>query len=179
MLKESYKASYGFRDKIDIEGFDHPRKTFDLTEALIRRGYSDDNITAMLGGNFRRLLGATWALIPPRSASVELPATAPYVCSSAMYPSRPIAKTAFGLRDWARERCVGEWSCSDGTVTPGLAAVDPVAGACLGRPLDGDRRSQHRAARSSTAGCRICSAHWKRGSTSSAACTRDSPTPRR
>jgi membrane dipeptidase len=59
-LKESYKASYGFRDKIDIEGFDHPRKTFDLTEALIRRGYSDDNIAAILGGNFRRLLGATW-----------------------------------------------------------------------------------------------------------------------
>jgi membrane dipeptidase len=59
-LKESYKASYGFRDKIDIEGFDHPQKTFDLTEALIRRGYSDDNIGAILGGNFRRLLGATW-----------------------------------------------------------------------------------------------------------------------
>jgi membrane dipeptidase len=59
-LKESYKASYGFRDKIDIEGFDHPKKTFDLTEALIRRGYSDDNIGAILGGNFRRLLGATW-----------------------------------------------------------------------------------------------------------------------
>ena len=59
-LKESYKASYGFRDKIDIEGFDHPRKTFDLAEALIRRGYSDDNIAAILGGNFRRLLGATW-----------------------------------------------------------------------------------------------------------------------
>jgi membrane dipeptidase len=59
-LIESYKASYGFRDKIDIEGFDHPRKTFDLTEALIRRGYSDDNISAILGGNFRRLLGATW-----------------------------------------------------------------------------------------------------------------------
>ncbi|HEV8333473.1 MAG TPA: membrane dipeptidase [Steroidobacteraceae bacterium] len=59
-LKESYKASYGFREKIDIEGFDHPRKTFDLTEALIRRGYSDDNIAAILGGNFRRLLGATW-----------------------------------------------------------------------------------------------------------------------
>lgn len=59
-LKESYKASYGFRDKIDIEGFDHPRKTFDLAEALIRRGYSDENIAAILGGNFRRLLGATW-----------------------------------------------------------------------------------------------------------------------
>jgi len=60
MLKASYKASYAFRDKIDIDGFDHPRKFFDLTEELIRRKYSDANITAVLGGNFRRLLGGTW-----------------------------------------------------------------------------------------------------------------------
>ena len=60
-LKASYKASYAFRDKIDIDGFDHPQKIFDLTEQLIRRGYSDDNIRLVLGGNFRRLLGATWS----------------------------------------------------------------------------------------------------------------------
>lgn len=60
MLRESYKASYAFRERIDTDGFDHPQKMFDLTEALIRRGYSDDNISAVLGGNFRRLLGATW-----------------------------------------------------------------------------------------------------------------------
>jgi len=59
-LRASYKASYAFRDKIDTDGYDHPQKIFDLTEALIRRGYSDDNISAVLGGNFRRLLGATW-----------------------------------------------------------------------------------------------------------------------
>jgi membrane dipeptidase len=59
-LRGSYKASYAFRDKIDTDGFDHPRKIFNLTEALIRRGYSDQNITAILGGNFRRLLGSTW-----------------------------------------------------------------------------------------------------------------------
>jgi membrane dipeptidase len=52
--------SYKFRGKLDVEGFDHPRKIFDLTEALIRRGYSDANIVAILGGNFRRLLGGTW-----------------------------------------------------------------------------------------------------------------------
>lgn len=56
-----YKASYAFRDKLDTDGFDHPKKTFDLTEALIRRGYSDAAIEAVLGGNFRRLLGSTWA----------------------------------------------------------------------------------------------------------------------
>jgi membrane dipeptidase len=59
-LKASYKSSYAFRDKIDTDGFDHPRKVYDLTAALIRRGYSDSNIQAVLGGNFRRLLGTTW-----------------------------------------------------------------------------------------------------------------------
>ena len=60
-LKAAYKSTYAFRGKIDIDGFDHPRKMFDLTEELIKRGYSDENITLILGGNFRRLLSATWA----------------------------------------------------------------------------------------------------------------------
>ncbi|HSE43620.1 MAG TPA: membrane dipeptidase, partial [Acidobacteriota bacterium] len=59
-LREGYKSSYSFREKIDIEGFDHPRKVFDLTEALIRRKYSDANIEAILGGNFKRLLLQVW-----------------------------------------------------------------------------------------------------------------------
>jgi len=59
-LKGAYKSSYAFRDKIDVDGFDHPQKIFDLTEELIRRRYSSENIKLILGGNFRRLLGATW-----------------------------------------------------------------------------------------------------------------------
>ncbi|MGH8678028.1 MAG: membrane dipeptidase [Burkholderiales bacterium] len=59
-LKASYAASYAFRDKIDIDGFDHPKKIFDLTEELIRRGHTDSDIALVLGGNFRRLLGETW-----------------------------------------------------------------------------------------------------------------------
>ncbi|KTE13768.1 dipeptidase [Sphingopyxis sp. H115] len=59
-LKGAYKGSYAFRDKIDIDGFDHPLKTFDLVEELIRRNYSNDNIRAVLGGNFRRLLAQVW-----------------------------------------------------------------------------------------------------------------------
>jgi membrane dipeptidase len=59
-LKAGYKSTYAFRDKIDIDGFDHPQKIYDLTEELIRRGYSDAHISMVLGGNFRRLLGATW-----------------------------------------------------------------------------------------------------------------------
>jgi membrane dipeptidase len=59
-LRAAAKAVYAFRDKMDTDGFDHPQKIYDLTDALIGRGYSDDNIMAILGGNFRRLLGATW-----------------------------------------------------------------------------------------------------------------------
>lgn len=59
-LKANYKSSYAFRDKIDIDGFDHPRKFFDLTEELIRRGHTDSDIALVLGGNFRRLLGEIW-----------------------------------------------------------------------------------------------------------------------
>jgi membrane dipeptidase len=59
-LKAAYKASYGFRDRVDIAGFDHPLKIYDLTEALLRRGYGEANIAAVLGGNFRRLLGQLW-----------------------------------------------------------------------------------------------------------------------
>jgi membrane dipeptidase len=60
MLRGSYKSSYAFRDKLDTDGYDTPTKIYDLTDALIRRGYSDPNIQAILGGNFGRLLGATW-----------------------------------------------------------------------------------------------------------------------
>jgi membrane dipeptidase len=68
-LRAAYKSSYAFREKIDIEGFDHPRKAFDLTEALIRRGYSNSEITAVLGGNFKRLLETVWTPTPAKSAS--------------------------------------------------------------------------------------------------------------
>ncbi|WP_240700119.1 dipeptidase [Sphingomonas gei] len=60
MLRGAYKDSYAFREKIDVDGFDHPLKMFDLADELIRRKYSDANIRAVLGGNFQRLLTATW-----------------------------------------------------------------------------------------------------------------------
>lgn len=59
-LKGAYKGSYAFRDKIDTDGFDDPLKFYSLTEEMVRRGYSDDNIRGVLGGNFRRLLGDVW-----------------------------------------------------------------------------------------------------------------------
>ena len=43
---------------LTIRGLDHPRRMFDLTEGLIRRGYTDQHIRLILGGNWRRVLGA-------------------------------------------------------------------------------------------------------------------------
>jgi uncharacterized NAD-dependent epimerase/dehydratase family protein len=36
------------------------------------------------------------------------------------------AKTAFGLRDWIPEQCVGEFACEGGTVTTGLPSLRPA-----------------------------------------------------
>ena len=69
-LKAAYKSSYAFRDKIDTDGFDHPQKVYDLTATLLKRGYSEANVQAVLGGNFRRLLASTW-LEPKRTPLPE------------------------------------------------------------------------------------------------------------
>jgi len=42
------------------------------------------------------------------------------------------AKTAFGLRDWAGDRCIGELSCAGGTVTTGLPRMTPEQAHALG-----------------------------------------------
>lgn len=46
---------------LTIAGLDHPKRTFDLTEGLIRRGYSDADIGLILGGNAMRVFRALWA----------------------------------------------------------------------------------------------------------------------
>src|SRR5687768_14251408 len=61
-LRAGYKGSYGFREKIDVEGLDHPKRMFDLTEGLIRRKYTDAQIEGILGGNFRRVLSSIWTV---------------------------------------------------------------------------------------------------------------------
>ncbi len=61
-LKSGYKASYAFREKTDIEGLDHPKRMFDLTEGLIRRKYTDAQIEGVLGGNFKRVLSQIWTV---------------------------------------------------------------------------------------------------------------------
>jgi len=42
------------------------------------------------------------------------------------------AKTAFGLRDWAGERCVGEYAIQGASVTSGLALLTPEQAAAAG-----------------------------------------------
>lgn len=42
------------------------------------------------------------------------------------------AKTAYGLRDWAPERCVGEFNCEGATVTTGLRFMTPAEAAVKG-----------------------------------------------
>ena len=59
-LKSQFKPIYRFREKMDIEGLNHPKKVFDLTEGLIRRRYSDENIKQILGQNFKRVLSQIW-----------------------------------------------------------------------------------------------------------------------
>jgi len=59
MLRSSYKASYAMRDKLDTDGYGAQR-AYALTDAMLRRGYSEENVGAVLGGNFRRLLGEIW-----------------------------------------------------------------------------------------------------------------------
>src|ERR1700742_4170089 len=49
----------------------------------------------------------------------------PYLLFLGDTTEKGYAKTAFGLRDWARDRCVGEWSCAGATVSTGLPRLTP------------------------------------------------------
>jgi uncharacterized NAD-dependent epimerase/dehydratase family protein len=50
----------------------------------------------------------------------------PYLLFLGNETREPYAKTAFGLRDWAPEICVGEYALEGGTVTTGLARMTPT-----------------------------------------------------
>ena len=58
------------------------------------------------------------------SLVIRLPS--PYLLFLGDVTDATYAKTAFGLRDWAPERCVGELSCAGGTVTTGLPRMTPA-----------------------------------------------------
>jgi membrane dipeptidase len=61
-MRAAYKGTYAFREKDDIEGLDHPKRMFDLTEGLVRRKYTDREIEIILGGNFKRVLSEIWSV---------------------------------------------------------------------------------------------------------------------
>jgi membrane dipeptidase len=44
----------------DLDGMQYARKIFDLTEGLVRRNYSRQNIELILSGNFQRALSQIW-----------------------------------------------------------------------------------------------------------------------
>jgi len=61
-LKAGYKGSYGFRDKVDLDGYNFGKRPLDLAEGLFGRKYSDTNVELILGGNFRRVLKEIWTV---------------------------------------------------------------------------------------------------------------------
>lgn len=66
----------------------------------------------------------------PGSEAASLPQ--PYLLFLGDVTDPGFAKTAFGLRDWARDRCIGEMSSSPDAVTTGLPRLTPAAARAMG-----------------------------------------------
>ncbi len=62
--------------------------------------------------------------LPGTSIAVDVPG--PYLLFLGDITEAPYAKTAFGLRDWAPEKCVGEYALPGATVTTGLPSLKPA-----------------------------------------------------
>jgi membrane dipeptidase len=52
----SYMRNAGEQRKLDLPELRHVRRVYTIAEALVRRGFSDADIRAILGGNFERAL---------------------------------------------------------------------------------------------------------------------------
>ncbi|MDB5721760.1 MAG: nuclear protein [Alphaproteobacteria bacterium] len=66
----------------------------------------------------------------PRPGTLVLPQ--PYILFVGDTREAGYAKTAFGLRDWAGDKCVGECASDEAAVTTGLPRMSPAEGAALG-----------------------------------------------
>ena len=66
------------------------------------------------------------------SVPTNLALPQPYLLFLGDITDAEYAKTAFGLRDWARERCVGEYACAGTTVTTGLPFLTPAEATAKG-----------------------------------------------
>jgi uncharacterized NAD-dependent epimerase/dehydratase family protein len=58
-----------------------------------------------------------------KSQALDLPH--PYLLFLGDVTEKGYAKTAFGLRDWARDRCIGEWACAGATISTDLPRLTP------------------------------------------------------
>ncbi len=56
-------AKYHAHHREAVEHLDHPKRIYDLTDALIRRKYTDEHIRLILGENWRRVLSDIWTPI--------------------------------------------------------------------------------------------------------------------
>src|SRR5690242_12062177 len=61
-----------------------------------------------------------------RTTMADLSLPYPYLLFLGDTTEPGYAKTAFGLRDWAPERCIGEFSVPGATVTTGLPFLSPA-----------------------------------------------------
>ncbi len=66
------------------------------------------------------------------SASLVITLPSPYLLFLGNTTEAGYAKTAFGLRDWARDLCVGEFACEGATITTGLPRLTPREAQALG-----------------------------------------------
>lgn len=70
------------------------------------------------------------AAFDPKLGAIVLPQ--PYLLFVGDTREAGYAKTAFGLRDWAGDKCVGECASDEAAVTTGLPRMSPAEGAALG-----------------------------------------------
>jgi membrane dipeptidase len=63
---DRYFAFYTEDGGVHVDGLGHSRRMLDLTEAFVRRRYSDDTIRLILGGNAVRIFRDLWTGRPPR-----------------------------------------------------------------------------------------------------------------
>ncbi len=50
------------RSAYRVRGLRHEYRVFEIAEGLLRRGYSPDDVSGILGGNFQRVLGQIWTV---------------------------------------------------------------------------------------------------------------------
>jgi membrane dipeptidase len=55
-----YGAYFAENGGAHVDGLNHSRRIFDVTEAMVRRKYSDATIKLVLGDNFARVMSQTW-----------------------------------------------------------------------------------------------------------------------